>query len=386
MPSNKLTTRTAKSARYKGDGSSRFVVWDTELKGFGLRIYPSGKKAFVVSYRAPQDGRKRLKRIGAFGTFTPEQARDDAQDALRMVRKGKDPIEEEHKAAQGETFADLTDAFMERHAKPNKLTWKADESRFRRHVPLSWKQRKVKSIKRAEVATLHHKIGKNEGPYEANRFLDLLKKAFNLAKIWGFLEEVDPNPATGIDKFKEVSRQRYAKPDELPLLAAAIDEEENIYVRAAVWLYILTGTRRSELLGAKHTQIDWAARRLLLPKTKAGEAQSVALSDPAIAILQGIPKQENNPYIFAGSKPKKPLVNISKPWIKIRKRATVKAWAKDSHAQKLIKRLEKKIDKLWTETKLKEFKRPPTIEEITAQAKKKTSRSQAVCLIFVCTT
>ncbi|MEX2450150.1 MAG: Arm DNA-binding domain-containing protein, partial [Rhodospirillales bacterium] len=168
MPSKKLTKRAVDSARYKGDGTGRFVIWDTDLKGFGLRVYPSGQKVFVVSYRIA--GRKRLKVLGAYGVFTPDQARSNAKDALRDVRRGLDPIEEERKTAQGETLGDLMDAFMERHSKPNKKTWKSDEARFEQHIPARWNGRKVKSITRAEIAALHHKIGRR-APYEANRFL-----------------------------------------------------------------------------------------------------------------------------------------------------------------------------------------------------------------------
>ena len=104
----KLTTKSIKAARYDdGDSSAegwkrgqrRDVRWDDDLSGFGLRIYPSGRKAFIVSYRA--EGRKRMMTIGDFGTFTLAQARTRARKHLVSVEDGADPIEQRRKAAQG---------------------------------------------------------------------------------------------------------------------------------------------------------------------------------------------------------------------------------------------------------------------------------------------
>ena len=317
MPTVKLTTRGVKAAQYEGDGASRYVLWDAADPGFGLRIYPSGKKTFVLSYRSPLDRRKRMKVLGNFGTFTVDQARDRARRQLAMVRDGKDPIDEASKAAQGKTLDDLIEAYMERHAKVHKRTWPADERRLRLHIPKDWRRRKAKTITRAEVADLHNKFGLR-APYEANRLLEVLRKMFNLARVWGFLEEAAPNPAKGIQKFKEHKRKRFVKADELPRLAKAIDQEENIYVRAAIWLFILTGVRRTELLSARWDQVEWATSRLRLPETKSGDEQFATLSGPAMAILQGIPKFEDNPFILPGARKGKPLVNISKPWGRIR--------------------------------------------------------------------
>ena len=69
--------------------------------------------------------------------------------------------------------------------------------------------------------------------------------------------EAAPNPAQGIVKFKEQKRKRWLKPEELPALARAIDAEPSLYVRAALWLYLLTGVRKTELVTAKWVHVDW---------------------------------------------------------------------------------------------------------------------------------
>ena len=117
----KLTTTAIKASQYEGKRTvvrgretfSRDVRWDTKLPGLGLRINPSGKKTFVTNYRVP--GRSRLYALGAFGKLTLDQARDEAREIFRAVRRGSDPVEAKRTAGRGKTFGDLIEDFMTRH-------------------------------------------------------------------------------------------------------------------------------------------------------------------------------------------------------------------------------------------------------------------------------
>ena len=139
-------------------------------------------------------------------------------------------------------------------------------------------------------------------PYEANRLLALLRHIFVWAKFQSpsyiskdALRDGWENPAIlpKDAKFKEKKRKRYVRPDELPAIAKAIDDETNIYVRAAIWLYLLTGVRKAELLSVhRKRDIDWQRGILTLPETKSGEDQTIPLSASALAIIQAIPAQE----------------------------------------------------------------------------------------------
>ncbi len=318
MPTKKLTKKTIDAFRYKGDGKSRDVRWDAEVPGLGLRLYPSGRMAFVLSYRA--SGRKRLMTLGNFGVLTLEQARDRARRHLITVKDGQDPLEQRRQAARGRSLGELIDTYVERHAKVHKKTWRVDKQRLDRHVPAAWKNRRADAITREDIAELHDKIGRKT-PYEANRFQEVLRMMFSLARIWHFIDENAPNPAQGITRFKEHKRKRWLKPEEVPGLVKAIDAEPNLYVRAALWLYLLTGARRSELVTAKWSQMDWSRGLLTLPDTKSGEEQYVVLNGPALAILQSIPKAEDNPHIFVGTRPGGPLTSIDRRWRHIRKEA-----------------------------------------------------------------
>jgi integrase len=238
-----------------------------------------------------------------------------------MIIDGRDPLSARKADAQGTTMADLCAAYLERHA-IRKRSASDDRRRIERYILPRWNKAKVESITRAEVANLHHKIGQRV-PYEANRVLALIRKMLNCARQWGFVGETYVNPASGIPLHPEKSRDRWVTQQELPRLAKAIDEEPNVYARAALWLYLLTGVRKNELLGARWDDIDWDRKELRLSETKAGRVHYVPLSEPAIATLKTLPHEETNPYILPGARKGQHLVNISKPWLRVRKAAGV---------------------------------------------------------------
>jgi len=317
----KLTKGEIDRATYQGGeaGNAWDVRWDSLLPGFGVRIYPSGRKAFILRYRA--HGAKRLLTLGTYGVLTLDQARNLARQRLGEVIGGEDPLERKRKAAQGETMKALCEAYLERHAS-RKRSARDDQRRIGQHLLPAWGQRKVDSITQADVAALHSRIGEKHR-YEANRTVALLGKMFALARRWGFLPETVANPARGIDKFKEQKRNRWVTPEELPRLATAIAQHPNLYIRAALWLYLLMGVRREELLRAQWADVDFARCELRLSETKAGRTHYVPLSAPAMALLSRLPRQEENPYLLPGQKPGQHLVNVSKSWKTIRTAAGV---------------------------------------------------------------
>ena len=323
----KLTKKAIDRMRYKGDGQSRDVRWDGQLSGFGVRIYSTGRKAFVLSYRSK--GRKRFLTLGTYGVLTLEQARDKARSLLGDVIDGKDPLQERQKEARGKKIKDLCAAYLERHAKPHKKSWKTDESRITNYILPAWKEIKINAITKADVAALHHKVGRKT-PVEANRIHALISIMFELARQWGFVDEGHINPCRDIKLFKEKKRDRWVRPDELPELAKAIDKEKNIYIRAVFWTYLLTGARKQELLQAKRTDIDTTRKELKLEDPKAGKAQYIQLNEPAFALLTKLPVIDGNPYIFPGRKAGRPLVNIDRTWRRVRKEAKLEdVWLHD---------------------------------------------------------
>lgn len=314
-----LTKRAIDSFTFQGkNDKQRDVRWDDQLSGFGVRVYPTGRKAFVLSYR--QHGRKRLMSLGYYGVLTLEQARDEARAHLVAVTHGNDPLSEAQRIAHGETIKQLSEAYLDRHAQAQKKTWRTDASMIKRLVLPRWGSLKITSVKRVDIAEAHRRIGATR-PYAANRFVELMSKMYELAKLWDFVDADYPNPARGIKPFAETKRDRFVTSEEMPKLARAIDEETSPFVRTAFWLYLLTGMRKRELLQAKWADIDMANKLWRLPVTKSNRPHHIPLSQRVIALLSSLPREDGNPHVIVGAHAGKPLNNIDKAWRRVRARA-----------------------------------------------------------------
>ena len=233
------------------------------------------------------------------------------------IAEGGDPLGTRQRLARAGTVRELCSTYIERHAKPHKRSWVRDQNRIERWVLPAWASLKAGAIRRADVQFLHQKVGRAAGPIEANRLVALLSVIFRLSGDWGFTES--PNPARGVQKFREQSRDRWAKPAELPKLAQAIDEHPNVYIRAALWVLLLSGLRKSEVLSAKWTYVDWDRMELRIGETKSGRPHYAPLSARADSILQSLPRFEGNPHIFPGTRGG-PLA-IDRAWVSIRSKA-----------------------------------------------------------------
>ncbi|MFP6733056.1 MAG: site-specific integrase, partial [Rhodospirillales bacterium] len=314
-----LTHKSINGFKYRGGWDVR---WDDKVTGLGLRVYASGKKSFVLSYRF--NGEKKLMTLGAYGVLTVDKARTYAQKALVQVKEDIDPKEVKGRASKGETFEDLSKSYIDRYAKVHKKTWAEDKRRLEKHIPPSWSRKRLANFKQTDIAALYTKIGETR-PYEANRVLSLLRTMFSLAPELGHMEKGAANPADISSKarYKEVARDRWLMPEEFPKLVTAIDTEPNLYARSAIWLLALTGLRKNELLMAKWEQVNWERGTLRLPDTKSGKAQNAPLNAPALAIMQAIPRISKNPYILPGGRKGQPMTNLNVPWNRICKKAGI---------------------------------------------------------------
>lgn len=313
-----LTKRSIDAATYQGNGSSWDLRYDEQVPGLALRVYPSNSKSFVLRYRT-SSGRTRLLTLGRYGVLTLPEARDRARRALVNVGDGADPASDRRAAKRATAFRRFADIYLEDHAKVKKKSWRDDERRINRELLGRFGSRTLREISRADIAALHREIGAR-APYEANRVLALLQVMFSLAIEWEYLTDA-PNPAKGIGRFKERERDRFVTPQEMPRLAAAIEQEPNPYIRAAVWLYLLTGLRKAELLGSRWAGLDRDQRTLRIEDTKAGRPHVVPLSTAALEILDSLPRQHGSPFIFPGNRAGQPLKGFDKNWRAIRERA-----------------------------------------------------------------
>ncbi len=324
---------------------SNETLWDSDVRGFCCRARTK-RKLFYLKVRAR--GRQRWLTIGEYGApWTVETARREAQRLLGELRNGADVETLRHGGRAGDpTMEDLCRRFIEEHALHHKKASSVyiDEINIRNHVlPLVGKIA-VKDITRADVEAFkqavrdgstatkprrgerHTRFGPaaRGGPGAANRCLALLSKMFNLAEVWGWRTE-HTNPVRMVAKYRENRVQRFLSDHELQRLGevlATIEEETAIspYVIAAIRLLLLTGARLNEILTLKWAYIDRRGSFLQLPTSKTGP-KVIFLNADALAVLDAIGRQSDNPYVIVGSVDCQHLVNIQKPWRTIRSRA-----------------------------------------------------------------
>lgn len=297
-----------------------YFVWDDEVSGFGVRIMPSGKRTYMVQYRA--GGRTRRVKIGQHGVLTADEARKRARELLGAVAKGDNPAEAIDSHRRAPTVKSVSERFMAEHvAKRCKPTTEHDSrSMLDLHILPRLGSFKIVDVSRPDIAELHHALRKT--PYRANRVLALLSKMFNLCEVWG-LRPDGSNPCRHVQKYREERRERYLTPDELERVSTALRDAETAKDLspnhiAAFRLLILTGCRLGEIL-----TLQWSFIRggyLNLPDSKTG-ARRIPLTPEAQVVINAIPKLDGNPYVIAGEVEGQHAVNLEKSWRHIRKRA-----------------------------------------------------------------
>jgi integrase len=329
----RLTKTLIDQAEYEGSPKSsskgktiwsRCVLWDDDVRGLGLRVFPSGKKSFVLLYRAGT--RQRQMTLGPYGVLTLKQARAKARQTLAAVSlDGRDPLAERQVAsAKASTVEELSRRYLTEHAEVKKkpASAKTDAQMLRDYVLPKLGHLGVAEVCRQDVAGLHHSLRKK--PYVANRVLALVSKMLNLAEKWG-LRPDGSNPCRHVEKFKEKPRERYMSSKELERLTKALrdaerDCSESTHALAALRLLLLTGCRLREILHLRWEFVDLEEGLLLLPDSKTG-AKTVFLSAPAQEVLANIPRTRGNPWVIEGRKEKSHLSDLKGPWRRICRRA-----------------------------------------------------------------
>lgn len=319
--SGKLTKRVVDTAHAEGQDRK---VFDRTLPGFHLRVKPSGLKSFAIQYRT-RSGRQRSLTLGRYGTLTVDEARGEAKQLLAMVAKGEDPSQERHAKRHSISMHGLWDEYITRHAKPKKAprSVEEDESIWRRWLRKPIGQVRVNQLTRKDVEQLHATM--RHVPSRANRMLALLSKMMNLAVLWGYCEK---NPCSGIPKYREFGRERFLTLDERERLVAALACEADRCAANAVWLAMLTGARRGEVLNARWGQfcLDGHAPVWVLPasNTKQRRINRKPLSVQAVILLTEWRKEcppSNVGWVFPGKAPEQPRHDLKRPWSRIRKTA-----------------------------------------------------------------
>lgn len=315
MPVVKLTKNIIDSTKHPVQGQT--FLRDAEIPGLAVRI-TKGSKTFIMEKRI--DGQMFRWSLGPYGPLTLYEARNKAREEIGKILEGGNPARDRKQKLHASTFGELANLYIKNHL-PRKRSPRNDLSMLNAHLA-RWRNRKLPTIKRVDVVQLHTQVGQST-PYVANRLIALVRKMFNLAKNWGLFD--GENPATGIDWFPEQKRERFVQAYEIPKVFEAIVAESNLYVRTAFLLLLYTGVRRNEVLSMKWSDLSLNGRASTwtIPQTKNNRSHTLPLSDPVVSLLKGIPQLDGNPYVFPGHKGTGHLVNLTKPWKRIRERAEI---------------------------------------------------------------
>jgi integrase len=324
----------------------RYVVWDGELSGFGVRVSPTGHKGYVAVYRPNGGGRRETLRwlsIGTHGTLTPEQARKSAKKKLAAAELGADPAGELKEKRLAKRFRDVVNYYLDEYAVQARLrpaTLRQARALLVTHaIPLLGAMR-AGEVKAADIRRLHNTVYEASGRYQANRTLAYVRKVFSLAIEAG--ERVD-NPAKGVKSFPEDKRERFLSDDEAARFFKAVDGLDDQNAADALRLLLLTGARRGEVLGARFDQFDLETGVWTKPSahTKQKKTHRLILDGPALEIVRALRAADPfGVFLFPGKDRSKPRADLKRPWESVRTTADLKGITihslRHSHASFLI--------------------------------------------------
>jgi integrase len=345
MPVEKLTKRVVDAIR---ESDCPLVLYDTDLKGFGLRAARRGTKTWFVEYRPGARGRGVAKRrmvLGSVCTLTPVEARARAREILALAALGDDPAASRSRARKFPTFREFAVRYLaeEAVAKLKPRTVVNYRIYLLKHAAPAIGSIKLDAVTPPDIAKLHQRIGMTK-PMTANRVVRCIGSVYRYAATCGLLAR-GHSPAAHIETFREQRRERFLTSEELARLGDAIREAETkgipweldekkpeakhtpkknrmtkigSHAAAALRLLILTGARLREILGLKWDYVDFERGLLLLPDSKTGR-KAIVLNAPAIAILSGL--QRIGAYVIVGDNPDLPRHDLHRPWRLVSKRA-----------------------------------------------------------------
>ncbi|MBB4065479.1 tyrosine-type recombinase/integrase [Gellertiella hungarica] len=343
MSDLKITAETVAELMKAAPLNKTKFYFDRELPGFGLYRTPGGTGTYFAEFRPVAGGAKKRIKLGRVGVLKANEAREAARRAIAMAGLGKDLAKDRADGRASMTVAELVEEYIS--GKEMKESSRAFyRTTLKTQIVPHIGSTKAVALMRIDVQRAHDKMSR-KAKYSANRAMALLSAAF----VWGAKRGLVPegmNPASGIDKNKEVKRERYLTEDEMARLGDALREAETVgipykasdkkhatrnsrtvygpHVTGAIRLLMLTGCRLREILNLRWTEYDSTRGLLNLPDSKTGR-KTVVLSEAAQGEINSIPRV--GIYVIAGQSAalpdEKPRADLKKPWAAISARAGI---------------------------------------------------------------
>lgn len=329
MVTKRLTKRVVEALPTRTD---RYVVWDSELKGFGVRVTPQGRKTYLVRYRTTGGADRRLT-LTTHGVMTTEEAREQARRALADAAMGGDPQGAKAERRAEMTMKELCELYMaEGTATKKATTLRIDRIRIDRHINPRLGSRKVTDITRGDIQRLMIDVGNGHirgeatphtrgGRGAAARTVGLLGGIFTFAQERGFVEA---NPVRGLKRYKDNRRERFLSAAELGALGDILSAQEKDgsdprHV-AIIRLLLLTGARKNEIARLRWSEVDLEKGLLRLKDSKTGP-KVIRLGAAATSLLTKLPK-EHATWVFPDRRhADRPTSNLDWAWVRIRTKA-----------------------------------------------------------------
>ena len=296
MPRIPFTDRSIKAVEAPSSGQIEYFELNGRLPGFGLRVSASGRKSWILLYRNGRHPRRLT--LGTYPILGLADARAQAKEALATVVGGGDPAMVKRADRSAISFGELSEDYIERHAKPKKRTWRDDKRMLEKYVPKEWHRTNAADIHRRDIRDLLDSLVVRT-PILANRVLALLRKVYNFALS---RDLVEANPCHGIERpAPERQRDRVLTSNEIRALWQALNDVDE--TTAALYrLHLLTAQRGGELRSMAWSDIDLEAGWWTIPakQSKNKLAHRVPLSPAAGALLRDLQARarEDNPWVF----------------------------------------------------------------------------------------
>ncbi|WP_459455346.1 tyrosine-type recombinase/integrase [Rhizobium sp. No.120] len=306
-----------------------YFEWDDELSGFGVRVWPSGRKTYVAQYRAGKQTRR--FKIGIHGPLTVEEARKEAKGVLGDVARGDDPQLDRSTRRKALTVKELCEMYFMaadkglvfgKRGKPKKSsTLYVDKGRASRHVIPLIGNRLVQELTTADVVKMmrdvtmgktavDEKTGKlrgravvKGGAGTASQAVTLLSAILTYAVSEGI---IPTNPARGIKKPAVGKRTRRLSPKDYRALGKVLEAADDELWQGVVGtkLFLLTGFRLSEIAGLMWSEVDRAGSCFRLDDSKE-DASIRPVGTVVFDVLEGVSRQGENPYVLPGPRSEK---------------------------------------------------------------------------------
>jgi integrase len=348
----KLTKRVVDGAQA---GQYRYIVWDIEVRGFGLRVEPSGRKTFIARYRAGggRTGIQRQKTIGQYGKTTPDQARRLARLTLAAAERGDDPVETARTNREPAiTIAEVCEWYLEqatvgrirgrkgRPIKPSTLIM--DRSRIETHVKpllgkrpvrvLSWQdledmQAKIalgKTTKQALDNGVRRKRGgvASGGDAVAARTLGMLSTILEHAVRNRLIPH---NPAKGARKIAGQRRTFRLSMEQVRSLGEHIrkasQDGESATGLGVIRFILLSGFRRNEALALQRSCLF--ERGVNLPDSKSGP-QVRPIGGAAMDVLKAHAQNTSGKWFFPADRGEGHFIGVRKVLGRVCRKANLK--------------------------------------------------------------